>query len=375
MQNMRFVLIIVMLAVFVALIAYVVLRGFQTFRDIPMARNIYLITTVSMFVFFIAGMIVGMFSTASIAKIIAFIGQSSLFILFYLILAFVLIDIVRTANHFLHFAPEGMIAFRKYALFVSFAVIAVLLVVGNYKFNRIEIVNLEINVKDKPLKNRELRIVAASDIHLGVSIDKRKLQKYVRLINEQNPDIVVLVGDIIDNALAPLVRQNMDEYLRKINAPLGVFLALGNHEYIGGDIYGVIDFFQSANVQVLRDEIVLIDDSFYLVGRDDLTNRYRKPISQLIEGIDHSKPIILLDHQPFNLQEAEKNGIDLQISGHTHAGQFFPINLIVNRMFENPHGHSMRGNTHFYVSSGLAIWGPQYRIGTQSELVVITLSF
>jgi len=372
---MRFVLIIAILAVFVALVAYIVLRGCQTFRDVPLARNIYLITTVSMFVFFIVGMAVGMLSTASIAKTIAFIGQSSLFIFFYLILAFVLIDLVRVANHFLHFAPEGMMAFRKWAFFVSIGAIAVLLVVGNYKFNRIEIVNLEISVKDKPLQNRELRIVAASDIHLGLSIDKRKLQNFVRLINEQNPDIVLLAGDIIDNALAPLVRQNMDKYLRQINAPLGVFAALGNHEYIGGDVYGVMEFFRSGNVHFLRDSVVLIDDSFYLVGRDDITNRNRKALSDLVAGIDHSKPIILLDHQPFRLYEAEKNGIDLQISGHTHAGQFFPINLIVSRMFENAHGHSMRGNTHFYVSSGLAIWGPQYRIGTQSELVVITLSF
>ena len=372
---MRFVFFFVTLAVFAALVAYVVLRGYQTFRDVPMARNIYLATSVLMFVFFIVGMIVGMFSTASIAKTIAFIGHSSLFILFYLILAFVLIDIVRTANYFLHFAPEGMLTFRKWALMASFAVIAVLMVVGNYKFNRIEIVKLEISVKDKPLQNRELRIVAASDIHLGVSIDKQKLQKYVRLINEQNPDIVLLAGDIIDNSLAPLVRQNMDEYLRQINAPLGVFAALGNHEYIGGDVYGVIDFFRSGNVHFLRDSVVLIDDSFYLVGRDDLTNRNRKSVSQLIDGIDRSKPIILLDHQPFHLQEAEKNGIDLQISGHTHGGQFFPVNLIVNKMYEVAHGHAMRGNTHYYVSSGLAIWGPKYRIGTQSKLVVITLSF
>jgi hypothetical protein len=131
-----------MLAVFAALIFYVVLRGFQTFRDIPIARNIYLVTSIFMFVFFIAGMIVGMFSTAFIAKTIAFIGNSSLFILFYLILAFVLIDIVRAANHFLHFAPEGMLVFRKYAFFVSLATIAILMVAGNYKFNQIKMDNV-----------------------------------------------------------------------------------------------------------------------------------------------------------------------------------------------------------------------------------------
>ena len=328
-----------------------------------------------MFASFFVGMLVGMFSTASIAKIIAFIGHSSLVILFYLILSFVLVDMVRTANHFLHFAPEGMLIFRKWAFFASLAVIVVAMIIGNYKFNRPEIVNIEISVNNKPLQNRELKIVAASDIHLGVSIDKKNLQKYVRLINAQNPDIVLFAGDMIDNSLAPLVKQNINKDLREINAPLGVYAVLGNHEYIGGNVDGVIEYLLSGNVQVLRDTIVLIDNSFYLAGRDDRMNTNRKTLSQLIGGIDRSKPIILLDHQPSYLEEAKENGIDLQISGHTHNGQFFPINLIVRKMFEVAHGYAVRGNTHYYVSSGLAIWGPKYRIGTQSELVVITLSF
>ena len=366
---------IIILTVFTALVAYVALRGCQVLQDDQLICNIYLVTTIILYICFISGVFLERISTTPIAKSIAFVGNSALIIFFYLLMMFVIVDIIRLANYFLHFAPEGMIVFRKWTLFASLAVIVVVMIIGNYKFNNPEVVHLNLNVNDKPTQNRELRIVVASDIHLGVSLDKKRLQKYVKLINEQNPDMVLVAGDLIDNVLAPLVKQNMNEDLRVINAPLGVFSVPGNHEYISGNIDGVIEFFRRGNIHVLRDSVVLIDDSFYLVGRDDRMIRDRKSLTQLINGIDRTKPIILLDHQPFNLEEAEESGVDLQLSGHTHAGQIFPINLMTNRMFETAHGYTARGNTHYYVSSGLALWGLQYRIGTQSEIVVITLSF
>ena len=364
-----------MIAVFTALVAYVAVRGSQVFRDMSVARNIYVAVIILMYVFLIGGMILGMFSTAPIAKTIAFIGHTSLIIFLYLIISFLLVDIVRLINYFVHFAPEGMFVFRKLAFAASIFIIAATMFIGNYKFNHPKVVNIELSTHGKPIQNKELRIVAASDIHLGVSIDKKRLQKYVKLINEQQPDIVLLAGDIFDNSPAPVIKQNMNEDLRKIEAPLGIYAVPGNHEYIGRDIDKTIEYLQSANIRVLRDSVALINDSFYLVGRDDRMNHNRKPLSQLMSETNHSSPIIMLDHQPFHLEEAEANGVDLQISGHTHNGQFFPINLIVKNMYENPHGYSTRGNTHYYVSSGLGLWGPQYRIGTQSELVVITLKY
>lgn len=371
---MKFVF-MVMLAIFTALVAYVVARGCQALRDVPVTRNIYLVATILMYVFLIAGMVIGMFSTASIAKYIAFIGHTSLVIFLYLIISFLLVDIVRLVNYFVHFAPEGMFVFRKLAFVASVAIIAVVLIAGNYKFNHPKIVNIELSANGKPKQNKELRIVAASDIHLGVTIDKKRFQKYVNLINEQKPDIVLLAGDVFDNSPAPVIKQNMNEDMRKIQAPLGVYAVPGNHEYIGRDINKTVDYLQSGNIHVLRDSVTLIDDSFYIIGRDDRTNQSRKTLSQLVAKINYSKPIIMLDHQPYHLEEAEESGVDLQISGHTHDGQFFPINLIVRSMYENPHGYSTRGNTHYYVSSGLGLWGPQYRVGTQSELVVITLKY
>ncbi len=366
---------VIMLTVFTALIAYVVIRGRQALIDMPCARNVYLAVTIAMYILLIGGMVISMVSASSLARIASFIGHTSLIIFLYLIISFLLVDIIRGINYFAHFAPEGMLIFRKWALTCSLGIILLVMLAGNYKFNHPKTVNLTIDVNGKTPQNKELRIVAASDIHLGLNIGKKRLRKYVELINQQQPDIVLLAGDITDNALAPVIKQNMNDDLREIKAPLGVYAVPGNHEYISRDIYGAIHYLQSAGIRVLRDSAELVNDSFYIVGRDDRTNPDRKSIPEIIEGIDRTRPVILLDHQPYHLEQAEENGIDLQISGHTHDGQFFPVNLIVRRIYENAHGYSTRGNTHYYVSSSLGIWGPQYRIGTQSELVVITLRY
>lgn len=364
-----------MIAVFSALVVYTIIRGCQVLREMPVARNIYLVATIVLFVCLLVGNIAAGSMPPSLGRIIAFIGHTALIFFLYLIISFLIVDIVRLINYFAHFAPEGMLVFRRWAFLISLVIIAGAMIVGNFKFNHPKIVNLEITTGNKPKQNKELKIIAASDIHLGVTINKKKLQQYVKLINEQQPDIVLLAGDICDNVLTPIERQNMNEDLRKISAPLGVYAAPGNHEYIMGSIDDKLCYLESGNIKILRDSAIVVNDEFYIVGRDDRTNTNRKTLNKLTSDLDKSKPIIMLDHQPYELHEAEENGIDLQISGHTHDGQFFPINLIVRNMYENPHGYSTRGNTHYYVSSGLALWGPQYRIGTQSELVVITLKY
>jgi predicted MPP superfamily phosphohydrolase len=133
------------------------------------------------------------------------------------------------------------------------------------------------------------------------------------------------------------------------------------------------DFFQKAGIKLLRDSVALVDSTFYIVGRDDKTNPNRKPVKELLAGIDHSKPIILLDHQPYNLQESVDNRIDLQFSGHTHEGQIWPFSLITKAIYENSHGFIKKGETNIYVSSGIGIWGGKFRIGTQSEFVVFNI--
>lgn len=362
------------LVIAIASFFYVIMSGYRTLYEFPVARNVYLITTILLFFFMIVGTFVKRLSSVLVPKAIAFIGNTSLIILFYLMILFFLIDMVRLINHFIPFVPEGM-NFRLYLFLTGLAVITITLIIGNYKFRHPSIVNLEIETKGKPKQNETLKIVAVSDIHLGISIDKEKLQKYVEMINAQNADIVLFVGDTYDNDIEAVTGQNMHEELLKIKAPSGVYGILGNHEYIRRNVQEKIAYLEKGNIRILRDSTILIDNRFYIVGRDDRSNPKRKTIEKLLSETDKSKPIILLDHQPFHLEEAEENRVDLQISGHTHDGQFFPVNLVVKMIYANPYGYSVQGNTHYYVSSGLGIWGPQYRIGTQSEIAIINMKF
>jgi len=366
--------IIVALAILFSLNGYVFLRGWQALPGTSAIRPVFLVTAIILFLSMLAGMIFGNAMPQTVAKFVSFIGFSYIIIFIYLFLSFLVVDVVRIANFFISFAPAGMAAFRLWAMTLTLGITGIVMIYGNYKFNHPEVVTLNIS-SEKPSQHKMLKIVAASDIHLGISIDKKRLQSYVKLINDQHPDIVLLAGDVSDRSMIPVVKQNMAEELRSINARFGVFAINGNHEHYAETPNATADYLKSAGIKVLRDEVCLIDSSFYLVGRNDRSNSQRKSLTELINGLDDTKPSILMDHQPYYLEEAEKNNIDLQLSGHTHDGQFFPGNFVVKHMYELAHGYLKRGKTHYYVSSGLGLWGPQYRIGTQSEIVVINFKY
>lgn len=370
---MKYLFFIVILLLWLALVAYTFNRGNQAFSSVPAVRWVYLSLMAISFLSFFAGFFLNEFFPPTLGKFISFIGYSFIILSVYLFFSFLIIDIVRLLNHFLHFIPD-VAKFRTWSgIFIFGAIIAVMFI-GNIKFNNPQVVNLDIQ-SSKTLQNKEVKIVAVSDIHLGTSIDKKRLKKYVELINSQHPDMVVIAGDLIDRSLKPVVAQRMDEELRQLRAPLGVFAVEGNHEHFGEGGKAITDFFKQANITLLQDSAVLINDEFYLVGREDHINHNRLSINQIVSQTDTTKPRILLDHQPYNLPEAEQNQIDFQFSGHTHKGQFFPINLVVNMIFEQGYGYLQKGDTHYYVSSGLGIWGPQYRIGSQSEVVVVRFRY
>ena len=192
---------------------------------------------------------------------------------------------------------------------------------------------------------------------------------FLLLINAPHPDLILISGDLIDNSVVPLYTENMAEELANLKAPMGIYMVLGNHEYISG-IDESIRYIKSTQIQLLRDSVVTLPNGIQLIGRDDRHNRKRHSLQELMVNIDKSKPIILLDHQPFDLEKTEAAGIDLQFSGHTHHGQIWPINWVTDYIFEQSHGYRQWGNSHVYVSSGLSLWGPPFRIGTHSEMVI-----
>lgn len=308
----------------------------------------------------------------SVTSVLYSIGTSWIFIFLYFLIFNLLMDLIRATrlvpkNTLSHYTQDNWLSF---ALMVGF--IGLLMLCGYLKYRIKERVEIPIAINKELQKNDSLKIVAISDLHLGYNIGKKELQGWIRLINREEPDVVLIAGDILDSSIRPVIDEDLASDLREIKARYGVFAIMGNHDYMAG-VEKSAKFMNEANIKVLRDETVLVDSTFYIVGRDDKTNSRRKSLEQLILSVDKTKPVILLDHQPYNLEEAEKNGIDFQFSGHTHRGQVWPISLITDAIYEDSYGSLKKGNTNIYVSSGIGIWGGKFRIGTQSEYAVINI--
>ncbi|OFY57727.1 MAG: hypothetical protein A2V50_03630 [Bacteroidetes bacterium RBG_19FT_COMBO_42_10] len=199
------------------------------------------------------------------------------------------------------------------------------------------------------------------------------------MLEEIRPDVVFLLGDIVDGELGPVLRGDLLKYFTIPHTVDGLFAITGNHEFIGG-ADRTIPYIEGKGIRVLKDEMVILPGGIQVIGRLDRDSRRfygknRLPLADLMKDTDKSKPIIVLDHQPLNLEEAEINGVDLQMSGHTHNGQFWPLNYITRRMYELSYGYLRKGSTHFIVSSGFGLWGPRVRSGSRSEIVLVNVKF
>jgi len=294
----------------------------------------------------------------------------------YLFIFFVFIDFVRVIARLFSLQIDKFVYVGGIA---SLILTLLLLVYGSWNAGNTKVVNYEVYVnKTSPVK--ELKAVMVSDIHLGNIVENRSLKKMVKIINDLNPDIVFLAGDIIDSRLKPFQEGEMPDTLKGINSKYGVYAVLGNHEYYHENPDDIARHYEEVGIRVLRDDYVKIEDFLYIVGREDkavrqLIGKERKELADILKDVDTSLPIILLDHNPKYLNEAAELGIDLQLSGHTHRGQIFPGSLITSRIFEIDWGHLRKGNYNIIVSSGYGTWGPPLRIGTNSEVVNIKIKF
>ena len=218
-----------------------------------------------------------------------------------------------------------------------------------------------------------------SDIHLGTLIAKDAVNRLVGRINRLQPELILLAGDVVDEDLAPVIKENIGESLTRLQSKYGVYGITGNHEYIGG-AETAVRYLTDHGVHILQDSVVLIRDCFYLAGREDrdkprFTGKGRKSLEEVLNGLSPSYPLILMDHQPFGLEKAAAMNIDLQLSGHTHHGQIWPLNYITKAIYTLSWGYKKIGNTHFYVSCGYGTWGPPVRLGNRPEIVLINIKF
>ncbi len=316
----------------------------------------------------------------SIKNFFTQLGSYWMAIFIILFACFVVLDIIRLLLYFFGHRLT-LTAGGPFWGAVVLLVASVLFIVGTWNVYKPAVTTYELTIAKTGGQIKELNAVLVSDLHLGGINTRRFLSKMTERINKLNPDVVLIAGDIIEEEAAQAVKHDYAGIFRQLHAVYGVYAVPGNHEYYGGEAEDILNYLEQGGIKVLRDSYSYVADSFYIVGRDDPGRHYgnnnstRNQLSEIMEGIERNKLIILLNHQPIELDEAVEQGVDLQLSGHTHRGQIFPASLITARIFEKDWGHIQKGDYHLIVTSGYGVWGPPLRIGSRAEIVQIKIKF
>ena len=369
---------IIFLALYSLLNYYIGLRGWQALEGAAYLRPLFLIIFLFSALSYIFSKVVQKYLPTIIYETIETIGSFWFAFMLYFFMAVILLDVIRLVNWGFNILPYfNNYSFVKLITLGIVTGIIILIIISGYINTRtlkISTLNIEIPAKNSSLK--ELNAVLISDIHLSSINENGFAGDIVKKINALHPDIVFVGGDLVDDKAAVLREKEIGFSFREIISPMGVYGITGNHEYING-VDSSVNYMKELKVIPLRDSSITINNGFVLIGREDRSRglKRRIPLKELVESSEKNLPIILLDHTPFQLEEAMENGVDLQLSGHTHHGQMFPINLITSKIYELSQGYKKKGNTQYYVSSGVGTWGPPVRTGSRSEIVNIKIKF
>ena len=362
---------------------YIFIRGWQALSNPSLLKAFYIPLFLVFSLSFIGGRILENVWLSRVSDVLIWIGSFWVAAMLYFLLILFVVDLARLINHWIPFFPSFVASndpgVKRWAALFVIILTTLSLLAGHINALIPRTRTLDITIPKMNGGQDMLNVVVASDIHLGTIIGRKRFDRIVSRINELNPDMILLPGDIVDEDLAPVIHQNLGESLKNLKSQFGVFAVTGNHEYIGG-VERAYRYLTDHGVQVLRDQAVRVNNSIYLVGREDrsidqFTGKRRRPLSELLAHVDKEYPVILMDHQPFHLEEGENNGVDLQLSGHTHHGQIWPGNLISEKVYELSWGYKRKNGTQVYVSCGVGTWGPPVRLGNRPEIVNIRLRF
>jgi uncharacterized protein len=353
---------------------YLFFKGFKALGGTGY-RSLYTISFLLLATTFIAGRIIENRFSGLLADILNITGGFWLAFMLYATLLWLAFDIFLLINKLTTIVrPEFIQQLRLFAFIGISSFTALLLVFGFV--NAVSPITKHYNITtDKKIINDSIRIVAVSDIHLGSIIRKRSMRHLSAMIEKEHPDVVFLLGDVVDGSISPVLRGDLLSYLTLHNIPMGVYAITGNHEFIG-NINKTLPYIESKGIRVLKDEIITLPDGIQVAGRYDRSSysglgRARMSLGQLLSKADTTKPLIVLDHQPDEVNELPGHGVDLQLSGHTHNGQMWPLTAITRAMYNPSYGYRKISSSNVIVSSGFGIWGPRVRIGTKPEIVVI----
>jgi predicted MPP superfamily phosphohydrolase len=384
MKKINFIIFFsIALSVYALINYYIFIREWEAGGHNSSWRTFYVAAFLFLSLSYIAGRFLERVSLNWFSSALVMIGSFWLAAMTYFLLFAFAIDILRLLNFIVPFFPASFAVdpevTKEITALIVVVVVSIIVLAGYINTRTPRVKTLEVRIPKNSRTVKSMNVVVASDIHLGTIVRKSKLERIVERINALDPDLVLLPGDVVDEDIGPVIRNNLGETLRKIRSKFGVVAITGNHEYIGG-VEPACKYLAEHGITMLRDNSITINDSLIIVGREDIsirgfTGKIRKPLNELMSELDKSYPIILMDHQPFHLEEAEANGVDLQLSGHTHHGQLWPFNFITKKVYELSWGYKKKGNTHYYVSCGVGTWGPPVRIGNRPEIVNLKLKF
>lgn len=358
------------------------------------------VLVITIYTFFASALVIGFLLPPSpLERVMKLIGNYWLGVLLYIILTVLIGDAIRLVLKRQKKIPQEYIKAKRTFVIagtICIIIISSVSIYGAINARIIRTTKYEVTINKKVEKMKNLKIALVADLHMGYNIGTPHIKNMVQKINKKNPDLVVIAGDIFDNEYEALDNpKKIVKALKSIESKYGVYATYGNHDIKEKILAGFTfskkgekkesdirmdQLLEDANITLLRDEGVLIEDSFYLYGRPDYRRpgrgiTIRKTPEEITKELDKSKPIIVADHEPNELEELADAGVDMDLCGHTHDGQIFPGNITTSLMWENSYGYMKKDNMHNIVTSGVGLFGPNMRVGTKAEVVIVDVNF
>ena len=361
---------------------YVGLRGWQAFHTLPAfpGGRFYSLLVALLAASYVLERILGDYLPRGVNTGLSMVGGVWMAVLYYLVLVCVAVDVVRFADKLFHFIPTTWRKAPALTGGIAAALVSAIVLYGMWNASHTVWRQYDVSIGKSAGDLQGMNIVLVTDVHLGKIIRNGRLEKLVNEINGRNPDLVLLAGDVIDEDIGPFISENMAATFQRLHPRFGVFAVLGNHEYIGRQTEVAVELLRSGGITVLRDSFIEVEDRFVIAGRDDWSRVQfgygpRKSLTEFLNGLDAKKPVLLMDHQPRNFDEAAAAGVDLMMSGHTHRGQLFPNQWVTQALYETDWGYLKKKAMNVIVSAGFGTWGPPVRTSAASEIVEIRVTF
>ncbi len=366
----------VFLCIYGAFHLYFLVKARRAFRLTGLSYTFLLVMVLFLFLAPIQARVIGSLGYATVSMLITWIGYLWMGFIFLFVCVSIPLDgyhlLVTGIRELFDAGWSGILLLRRQSFMLASTITIGLMVYGAVSAYQVRIEHLTSYTNKIPADSKGIRIVQISDLHLGLMSYPGRLAPLLAAIRAALPDVLVCTGDLVDGPLRNEIE--VARTLKALPAPLGKFAVTGNHEYYAG-IVKALDFIKEAGFQVLNNESVLVNKTIIIAGVEDATARKEESAveTKLLAPLPADKFILLLKHRP-EVPKSSQGRFDLQLSGHTHNGQIFPFNYLVQLKYPMMKGlFDIGGNSRLYVNRGTGTWGPPLRIFSPSELTIIDL--